>query len=280
MENLDNFNIDKRWDEKLDRDKVDKKTFAKNILIVEENNPDSSGLEDFSYTFKTGEVIKSKKWNNGLIDIVVESKNGNGFNLNDFLPKGYKIVTKRYVEKLWQNKPGYLNSLEEVGDFACIHEEKLILINKITNPKQILGILHEIGHAMDDSEKFEIQNVFHNVIMQSEIREKLPKLSNKISSESERNANANALKLYRTIKQKFNIDLLEAFDSFSEIQEFIYTFLAHYRYNAELEFQDSKEAKGWSNSKLNELLGKKDYSFLEKLYDKNKLSRINKKTRT
>lgn len=273
MENPRNFGIDERWEKKLDRDKVDKETFAKNMSIAEEDSPDSSRLEDFSYTFENGAVIKVHTSKDGVITMFVETKNTGVFNLNDFLPKGYIMVTKKYIEELWKNKPHYLSSLGN-SNFACIPEDKLILVNKITDPKHLLAILHEIGHAIDDSNKFEFKLVLENTLKQDELAEKFPKFSNKISSKQERSANANALKLYRKIKQKFGVNLLEPFSSFKEVQEFIYTFLAHYRYSAEFEFQESKEREKWSDSKLSELLGRKDYSFLEKLYDKNKLARI------
>lgn len=256
MENIFKINSEKYHQERSETENI-QDIYNANI---ESDSTEAGHKVSFSHEYSNGIQLKAEEKDDGELAITIVTKDSI-VNLCTYLPEGYKIVTRRYQF----NDEGVKKSN---SNFACVPTHKLVIANTIRSPKDIVKVLHEMGHALINKTE---NNRFDYQIKISGLKGSHARAQS--LSEEERLAWTNALKLARRLKTEQNLNiLLETFGSLEEMQKFMYTFLTSYRYTSELEHIDTN-IKNWLKSFFKNPLKDTDKESLEKLFDKKKLSR-------
>ncbi len=182
----------------------------KGIDVVLKTAPDTKLSEE-------GQAFKYEP-----IEIILEQKGKNILDFKEFLPKNYKIVlVDKGTEKQEKKSTGNTQNVWEHDPVA-----KFIVVPREWDEKSkdILGLLHEIGHSLDKdifaknyhasywfniASKIEESKTKEN--NQNELLKKAKKQYLKLRSGMERYAWAKALVLARRLKKETEIDLLKPF---------------------------------------------------------------------
>lgn len=253
---------------------------------------------NFEYNFSFGETFKATEDKEGVATIVIKQGEGIVFDFKELLPEGVEFATPTSLRKLPINAENFV-SRESRGKWRFISGTKLLSVGFFEGPKSIFTLLHEIGHARflgrekEREQKIKytkipvrppgktieeaaadgtLEELMWDLEKRSRERRKFNDLSflkrqqMELESIEERNAWTEALKIARNVKRKYNIDLLEGFESFEELKRHIYSCLVTFRYKNEQEFNK------FYNRFWRLLFGgkpeKEELIFLEKLFDK------------
>jgi hypothetical protein len=197
----------------------------------------------FEYKFDDGKklIAEEKK---GIAKIVLKKDNKVIFNLSDLLPKDYKFVTPAFARN---TKDEYLKQQCEEGSiWATDADKKSVLIGDWRDPRDIITLLHEIGHANQKTERIKvlekmlempantglgIEDYFVNA---TKARMKTIRKAVSENSKLEREAWAYALNKFREIQKEKDIDLKSLFPNLVSLKTFIYPCLKSYRVHYEM----------------------------------------------
>jgi len=229
-------------------------------LLRKEDSEYVEGRErlKYKYQFSSGELFEATE-DVGEAKFVILRDGKEIFNFKELVPEGFKFLTPKY----WPN-PVESDGLEKRqgesirGKWAC--GEDAISVGKFDSIRDVVALLHEIGHSKGKIPFMERQTAH---IMGEKKREI------ELYSQEERSAWAEALKAARKVDRDLGVDLFEGFYDTEDLKEYIYTCLTTHRYLAEL------QAAGKLDIILN-VLGLKSINqnseWLGKLFDKRKLT--------
>jgi hypothetical protein len=186
------------------------------------------------YKFSTGQAFDLYSKPDGECKCIVTNNGEQVFDLAQYIPQNSRFVNEKYLDRLYEKQYGTASiegTLQSRRDNRRAHARKikgktgeniteyLIDAQPDTNsPKDIFILLHEIGHAVDF---FEDHQSTQNATPIYEL------------SRKETAAWLNALKIAVDIYQKYGINMLEFFDSYQDLENFIKQALASYRKSEE-----------------------------------------------
>src|SRR3990170_2123014 len=114
-------------------DKVDIKSEMLEEPIL--RNP----VSEFIHVFPNGQEFRVERRPDDSFRIFLKAGNKVGFDFDELLPTGYKFVSEEYIE-----------ALDEPDTFwrpwFTDYRRKEIYVGDFESSKDILGLLHEIGH--------------------------------------------------------------------------------------------------------------------------------------
>lgn len=223
-------------------------------------NPEKSfGVEkephiQYSREFPGGirfEVLKAK---DGELKINLGKDGGDRRDFSDFLPSGWKFVSKDYVDGLNKEKGTDIPWFGWLAD----HDRKMIQIGKFGSPKDLLTVLHEVGHAQkndpEDLKKYDPNMEAHlpaGIGSKEYIRSQ--KEQARILSRIEREAWAYGLVLLRKLRDEAGLRIDDIFSDFEEMKSFVDGNLAAYRKNFEKMFLAEFDREFYEKFKNEEL---------------------------
>ncbi len=206
----------------------------------------------FESILKGGDEIRATENENGMAKIVIERNGQTILDFKDFLAAGYKMVTPSYlVSHPEEEIPEQL-----IGTFAVSPQYHLVLIGDIRDEKDLLPLLHEIGHIGQGARSLLKPRAERGEGGVQQAKDYAMKLSWR-----ERDAWTKAIVLARRVKKENGVDLLEPFDNFDELKRYMYAALLSHRYSNEY---FAKEGEGFSEE---------DMKVFEELYDKGKFGK-------
>jgi hypothetical protein len=178
--------------------------------------------------------LEATQDDDGLGYISIKKDGLDIFNADDLLPEGFKFVTPRYFEQHPDDKVSgdYHNS-----SWTIENQRKLILLGEFEVPQDILGLLHELGHAHqdtgDDDIKVQKLNDDRNKSRPyGRSRHKNVEANKGIArheSQIERRAWSWAIKKFRDINNGTEADLKSIFPDRESLIEYVHDNLASYR---------------------------------------------------
>lgn len=185
---------------------------------------------EYRYTFPGGEEFRVRQDDSGKGIITLEKDGRIVFDFASLLPEQWRFVTpiyfKKHPDRKWHNMyiPWTFNL-----------EHKLIMLGDFKTPQDILGLLHEMGHA--ESTTMEDLESRHNCAKQAfSIRKqgKAPPVSleeeyARITSKIERLAWAWAVRIMKDIQAFAGVNLRSLFPKFANLKKYINDQLATYR---------------------------------------------------
>lgn len=213
---------------------------------------------------------KEDEYHDGA-SVVIESRNGEKFDLKNLLPDVYRFV--------------------EGTQFTCDREKKEITIafQYIGTRGDLFAILHEVGHAVNEADIVELARITAEKINhQEQVRPQIEdddvihmldqlldilKQQQKIETEKqniriidERKASAYSLEMLRFL-QKFGYEVFADFNSVREIAEVHNTFLATYEVSRRLGDSLSKTKQGFLSENEMEQLPQRSFLREKKFND-------------
>lgn len=215
----------------------------------------------------------------GIATFILKKNNETIFDFKSLVP-GIVFLTPTYwlkasltskeIPSAWRENPFDLKRLIEAyqGRWRYL-EPNIVSVGRMDSPKEILNLLHEMGHANDKELSSRLDNI-DDASKKGDQRTAVATLS-----ALERTAWAEALKMVRKIKRLSGINLLEAFGRENETLDYIKTALATHRLRSELtlsrkSFESSKEAID-AGLLEGDIISQEDQNFLHGLFDKKKL---------
>jgi hypothetical protein len=215
----------------------------------------------YKYEFSSGEFFEATE-NGGEAKFIISREGKEIFNFKNLLPSGFKFVTPEYwinLSEFDENSPANFRAnpqeykKDNQGNWTCGPD--FISVGKVTSLRDVMAILHEMGHARKTGGI--------GIHLTGDKKEEMEQMS-----QEERIAWAEALKLAKIISNGLGVNLFEQFSDLEDLKKSIYTGLATHRYLAEL------KANGMLRIVL-DVLGVKDLNskidWLDKLFDKRKL---------
>ena len=227
---------------------------------------------DFEHNFSSGETFKAVEDESGKASFFIQKNGKKIFDFKNLSPEEIKFVTPTYWKNL-DNSDEYAprgfrenpNAYREQTKGRWGYDAKFISVGEITSLKDVIFLLHEIGHSKEDIG----QVIKWRKAIQKDEKVKAAELS----SESERFAWSEALKMGREMKKNLGINIFEDFSNIDDIKELIYTSLSTQRYSAEADLSGIPE--GLLRKIVLEILKinpkSKESESLDQLFDKRKL---------
>lgn len=167
------------------------------------------------------------------------------FDFASLLPEGYKFITLDYYQGLPEVEQEKMKWL----GWSNHTDQKVIQTEVFDSPRDILTLLHEIGHASQDPGSKEravrlkliqdyepIYNPAGSKVTAPELYERLRDLEKKIvilTSRVERRAWAYAINTLRSLSKDTYLDFKELFPSLDSLKDYVYDCLASYRESCE-----------------------------------------------
>ncbi len=204
----------------------------------------------FEHKFDDGTKLIAEE-EKGIATIILKIGNEIIFNFSDLLPEDYKFVTPAFARNT--ENENLKQQFEEGDIWAITTDEKLVLIGDWQDPRDVITLLHEIGHANQNMEakkaiekKLEISaNTVFGIKKQNEqsiataAKTHMKSIREFVSENSklERGAWAYALNKFREIQKEKDIDLKSIFPSLASLKAFIYPCLKSYRLHHEFRSQ-------------------------------------------
>jgi hypothetical protein len=214
--------------------------------------------------FSTGEVFSASE-KDGEANFAISKDGKEVFNFKALLPEGYQFTTPEYWIKLEESdaaapfdfKTNPQKFRQEVqGVWQC--GDNYISVGKMTSLRDIVALLHEIGHSRENPSEFRRARDAGDTKKEVELLSGL-----------EWQAWDEALKDAKIIKGNIGVDVLEGFKSPVELETFIDTCMATERYVAEL-----KTSGGLRNALqllgVKSIFGIKTIKEINDLFDKRK----------
>lgn len=211
---------------------------------------------NFKWAFSGGEIFEAAENGEGVVSAKISKDGETIFDLTDLLPKSAKMASPTY----FLARPEVVTGVPDrkIGKWFYSRGDKTVSVGWMKDYKDILMLLHEIGHA----------RIAPDVASMEEKSKKLGKNEFEFQSWDERTAWAEALNMAREIMLSARVDVLQDFSGLNEIKKEIYGRLTEYRYSAEYK---SSSFAGKIIGALFGTFGDKDKEkFLKDLYDKGK----------
>lgn len=186
---------------------------------------------EYQHVFSSGESLKAFQDEEGAGHVVIQRDGKTIFDFSSLLPPDFIMAAPKY----FQTFPEKEEFDDPIGRWSASLDlnRKLILLGEFISPKNILSLLHEIGHINADSpkEKKERQGLLLDV---SADFIDLSKLSSekkliRLKSKMERRAWAWAISAMRKVQKETGIPLSEIFPAFSDLKKFINDQMGGYR---------------------------------------------------
>jgi len=227
---------------------------------------------NFEHKFSTGEIFKAREDDEGNVTIFLERNSEVIFNFQDLF-KGYFFTpTSAKNKKIRGVEDKKTMDLLKEGDWGCIPELGIVRVGAMNEPKDILTLLHEIGHTFQVWEARKSQNLENSLrnflpisFLQKEIELKLIKNLSKM----ERNAWAYAIKQARKIHKDYGVNIFEIFKNRNDFEDMIYGCLISYRVSNYHDLNEKQNNLGIFSWKPTE----EDIESLKDLFDKERLQR-------
>ena len=192
----------------------------------------------YDYTFPDGKKFVVIQQEDGTASLSLARNGETIFNFSELLPDGYIFITKDYIQQF----NGQHGVQERWVGWVAYHKYKHIQIGDFETPKDIVDVLHEIGHAQNytqeeskpEGEQAE-RSLWQFAINHEESEEGIDfsvaqeKEITKLQSKSERNAWAFALRAVRDLEGKGIIDLNLLFNSFDDLKDLVDAKMATYK---------------------------------------------------
>jgi len=194
------------------------------------------------YDLPDGKRLEGFQDEGGVAHLVIKEGDDIVLDFGEFLPEGFRFITPMYFEKNPEEEAltDYL-----MGDmWASDPERKIIKMGEFEFPQDILTLLHELGHANNDTieelkEMQKIEDEAWELRKEQEEHEEeekdrayeilLEEDHVKELSRIERRAWAWALTTVRRLHQERGIDLRGLFSDFEELQDYVNNALGSYR---------------------------------------------------
>lgn len=196
---------------------------------------------EFSYSFPGGEKFKASQDDKGVAKITIERNDQIIFDVADILPQEWKLVTPWYLKRSMPEKFQEFHRFRK--DWSADLREHIIIVGTSESPKDFFVLLHEIGHARtmlpsDEEDREKIVEKAFKFFSKIEKTERLYLLREliKIDSRRERNAWAWALRTFRELQRRKNIDFKNIFPTRNDARQFIDSCLASHRWGAEIRY--------------------------------------------
>jgi len=203
---------------------------------------------EYHYIFPSGEKLEATTDQDGCGHIEITKEGKVIFDFANLLPQDYKFITPAYFQKFPEEETFF----DYLGNtWAIRHQDKLVLLGEIQSPRDILSLLHEIGHArVDKPEEIhtceELDKEFYKELNQEKKEEKThskkPRYRKKSDYEVlineeiaktlstvERRAWAETIRMFRKIQKDTGIDFHNIFPSFSSMKNYVHEKLSSYR---------------------------------------------------
>lgn len=164
--------------------------------------PESEGVGnpiEYTYGFPPSKAFEVSRLPDDSLSIVLKEGKQIIFDFGSLLPKGWRFVTDEYKWRKWSANVRF----------------KHVHVGLFEGPQDILGLLHEIGHANIDSDSQEtLQLIKYRESGTSEEQAKLESIR-------ERRAWAFALFALRSLNRKQNLDLNQLFPTSEAARNYI-----------------------------------------------------------
>lgn len=197
---------------------------------------------EYHYVFPSREILEAKEQPDGTVQIVIKSGENVFFDFIQLLPGGYKFVSYPYVAHL-EKETG--EDVPWVG-WLAVPKWKHIQIGDFESPKDILGLLHEVGHITNyeleergvkkervEHERFRLKDEEVEYAGDTELFTLHQEEIAKVISRTERDAWAYAARILRKLNRELKIDLKDLFPDQKSVKKVIDEDLATYRKNFE-----------------------------------------------
>ncbi len=187
----------------------------------------------FSYEFPDKKIVEINETKEGEVSVLIKSKSGEKiFDFASLLPPRFIFVN----HKLAESKDPLARSEQPGLRTYWLPEPKLIEVDGVDKPELIFGVLHEIGHANRDANASELKHIkrisdeLHSTALLGNRTRQMDLVKELIvlRSISERRAWAYALNATRELQKQFNINFKSLFSGFSDLKNFINSYLATY----------------------------------------------------
>lgn len=182
------------------------------------NVPEKS--ENLSIKFGDSNSWEINTLENGELRISLTAGEKEALDFSKFIPENFKFVDHKLASKLrnsaFSKKPNWCTNFEH----------NFIEIGPIESPKEILMLLHELGHVKNDlrsTERMQMLNL--GSLSSGDVKKQYVK----ISSVMERRAWAYAVREIRMLKKNNELDLKAIFPNFRELKNYIDSCLYTYR---------------------------------------------------
>lgn len=212
-------------------------SFDKKNLNEQSVQPDSGEKRaNFFYEFPGDKSIEVHQNKEGEIEIILSENRKKIFDFKELLPPGFKFINHELAEKITSDairrRPGWVTNFPHA----------FIEIGEFSSPRNILSVLHEIGHAKYDLDSEERQKLLESpqeAISQSRSENKKDNVLAeeeyaKARSTAERRAWAYAINSMRELQKKFGLDIEKIFPSYADLKNYINSRLSGYREKAAL----------------------------------------------
>lgn len=195
---------------------------------------------EYIHVFPNGKEFRVERRSDDTYQITLRGNNGGKFDFEVLLPRGYKFVSMEYIDALDDPETTW-------NPWFTDHKRKEIYVGEFEDAKDILGLLHEIGHAgleANSEERRKWKEFFAELGMEDKlysvlIQEEMAKLESVI----ERHAWAYALLAMRFLGKKFGLDSKSIFPNSSSAINYINSELKTYRETNESLIEDDPTFK-------------------------------------
>lgn len=221
----------------------------------------------FKQELPSGETLEAEENEWGVASIVIKHGNDATIDFAEFLPPDFKFVTPTYFNS--HPTISMMVGEEAPGKWGVLPKSQLVSIGEIRRLSDVFILLHEIGHTQQTPE------------WDKQKEDEMPDSDNphqkavRSLSIDERNAWARAIQIARQIKEQKGINLFEVFKNKEEFQLFMHSALLSHKLSARKFLMSQGLDHGWEYL-MSILFGKhsKDGEFVDKLFDKARLSRV------
>ncbi len=186
---------------------------------------------EYKHTFSSGEVLEAFQDEEGIGHVIIQRDGKTIFDFSKFLPPDFLLVTPKYFQKFPKKKQLF----DSIGEWEANFNRRLIFLGDFKSLKDILSLLHEIGHMenntpedTEDRRRLLVgspDDDFSVLPRAVSSEKKLAKLHSKI----EREAWAWAIFAIRKAERDTGIKLSEIFPKFSDLKKYINDCLGGYR---------------------------------------------------
>lgn len=196
-----------------------------------QNNTAEQQSFEAQYFFSSGEQLHATEDSDGIAHIVIRRGDEIVIDFEKLLPPGYRFVCEKYVRAL-EKKEG-----KEIWyGWYTNFKHKTIELEPFEGIEDILGLLHEIGHARFDEGSPELarEKKIYSEIMtfakdSPEYKVLLYQEEAKQKSAIERRAWAYAAKTMRILEREYGVNLKEVFPSIDALKTYINHYLDSHR---------------------------------------------------
>lgn len=195
-------------------------------VVVEGGHLPGRPAPEFVYVFPNRREFCVERRYDDSLRITIGKKDRAIFDMDELLPAGYRFVSIEYIEALDDPETSWIPWFTD-------HKRKEIHVGEFEDAGDILGLLHEVGHAAIDADSEErrkwkelfaelgTEDKLYSILVQEE--------QAKLESVIERRAWAYSLLAMRFLSKNFGLDFKSIFTSYKSAVDYINSQLKTYR---------------------------------------------------